>query len=417
MTLFAAALMVSACGAEGSDGRSSTTASTTATGDTVELDITRDVAVADVTTADVFAPRGAEDLPVVVMFHGTEGKRSNMEPLAIDVARSGAVVVVPSWPVLTERPDFESTEDVFFPQTVAAVCGVRFARATAVEHGGDPSDLTVVGHSGGAPLGAQVALVDEPPWPGIDCYPDVSSHVDRFVGTGGDYTNEYQSGTWIPEIYRPYDVFQLEVTNLDLEVRLVHGSGDMSVDNSKSTVFDQHLDALGVDSALIYVDATHRELRDPTTPGGRLVADQIAALIHRRPSVFDGDVSDVTLSFDGERCRLEGKATATVGRPLNVRLVDDADVPVWFALVGFGSERSDTWLSTYLTAEPRPLDAVVAYTDPAGFVLLEPGTEGEMIWVFVDDSLRWTSWCLPHGDSSHPRAGLMHGASEIVLAP
>jgi acetyl esterase/lipase len=341
MTLVAVGLMLPACGPQPSDGSA------------VELIVTRDVAVAEVTTADVFAPRGAVDLPMVVMFHGTEGRRANMEPLAADVARSGAVVVVPSWPVLTERPAVESTEDVFFPQTAAAVCGVRFARATATEHGGDPADLTVVGHSGGAPLGARVALVDELPWPGIECYPGVSTHVDRFVGTGGDYTNEYQSGTWIPDVHRPYDVFQLEVTNVDLEVRLVHGGADQSVDVGKSTVFDQHLDALGVDSALVYVDATHRELRDPATPGGRLVADQIAALVHGHPSVFDDAGVDATLSFDGEDCHFQSTSTAAVGRPLRIRLVDDADVPVWFGLVGFPSERSADLVHEAIAAGPR----------------------------------------------------------------
>lgn len=415
MTLFVVGLMVPACGAQPSGDRSATT-SVPAAGSAVELIVTRDVTVADVTTADVFAPRDGQGLPVVVMLHGTEGLRSNMEPLAVDVARSGAVVVVPSWPVLTTRPAFESTEDVFFPQTAAAVCGVRFARATARAHGGDPTHLTVVGHSGGAPLGAQVALVDEPPWPGIDCYPGVSSHVDRFVGTGGDYINEYQSGTWIPDVYRPYDVFQLEVTNHDLEVRLVHGGADTSVDVGISTVFDQHLDALGVDTALVYVDATHRELRDPGTPGGRLVADQIAALVHGRPSVFDDAGADATLSFDGDRCRLEGVTTAAVGRPLHIRLANDAAEPVWFALVGFGTDLTHGQIEAVLAAEPRPLDAVVAYTDPASFVLVEPGSEGDMSWVFVDDSLRWTSWCLPKADTAHPTAGLMHGASEIVLA-
>jgi acetyl esterase/lipase len=385
--------------------------------DPVELIVTRDVAVADVTTADVFAPRDAEALPVVVMFHGTEGLRSNMEPLATDVARSGAVVVVPSWPVLTERPAHESTEDVFFPQTVAAVCGVRFARSTAAEHGGDPSDLTIVGHSGGAPLGARVALVDEPPWPGIDCYPGVSSHVDRFVGTGGDYTNEYQGGTWIPEVHRPYDVFQIAVTNSDLEVRLLHGGADTSVNVGSSTLFDQHLDALGVDSALVYVDATHRELRDPATPGGRLVADELDALIHRRPSVFDGETTEAALVFDGDRCRVEGATTVRIGRPLHFRLVDDSQVPVWFALVGFDRNRSDAEIGAILNAEPQPLDEVAAYTDPASFVLVQPGSEGAMTWVFVDASVRWTSWCMPEADSPHPEAGAMFAASEVIVAP
>jgi dienelactone hydrolase len=351
------------------------------------------------------------------MFHGTEGLRSNMEPLAADVARSGAVVIVPSWPVISERPPLESTEDIFFEQTAAAVCAVRFAHATAPEHGGDPTEITVVGHSGGAPLGARVALVEEPPWPGVDCYPGVSSHVDRFVGTGGDYDNEYQAGTWIPDVYRPYDVFELDVTNRDLEVRLVHGGADASVAVGKSTVFDQHLDAVGIDSDLIYVDTTHRELRDPSTPGGRLVADQIDALVHGRTSIFDEPGSEATLSFDGDRCSFDGPATTTLGRPLRIHLVADSEIPMWFWLVGFGPGFTDAEMTAVVTAEPRRLEETIDYSHPASFVLVEPGSEGEMTWVFVDDSLRWSSWCMPKTGSPHPGAGMMYPGSEVVLGP
>ena len=407
---------MTACGTE-SDVEPSGTAPPPGGATTADLAISRDAAVADVTTADVFAPLGADGLPVVIMFHGTEGLRSNMEPLAIDVASSGAVVVVPSWPVITERPAAESTEDIFFAQTAAAVCAVRFAHATASDFGGDPTAITVVGHSGGAPLGARVALVEEPPWPGIDCYPESRPHVERFVGTGGDYDNEYQAGTWIPDVYRPYDVFELEVTNRDLEVRLVHGGADATVDVGKSTVFDQHLDAVGIDSDLVYVDAAHAELRDPSTPGGRLVADQIDALVHGRTSVFDDPGTRATLVFDGDRCSLDGSSTAAVGQPLRIRLVGDRAVPVWFSMVAFAPGFTDAEMTAVLTAEPQRLEATIDPFQPVSFVLVAPGSEGEMNWVFVDNSQRWSSWCMPKADSPHPGAGMMYPASEVVLVP
>jgi hypothetical protein len=218
-------------------------------------------------------------------------------------------------------------------------------------------------------------------------------------------------------VYRPYDVFQLEATNRDLEVRLLHGGADTSVNVGNSTKFDQHLDALGIDSDVVYVDATHRELRDPSTPGGQLVADQVAALVHERASVFDDSGSVATLSFDGDSCSVDGTATTTLGRPLRVRLVAEASVPVWFSLVGFGPDVTDTRMRATMAAEPRPLDETLTYSDPASFVLIEPGAEGEMTWVFVYDALRWSSWCMPKADSPHPGAGMMYPASEIVLTP
>jgi acetyl esterase/lipase len=416
-TVVGAFLLLAACGTSATDSQSSSSTPAPDLGATAGLAITRDVAIADVTTADVFAPDGAVDVPVVVMFHGTEGVRSNMDPLAADVARSGAVVIVPSWPVITERPPAESTEDIFFEQTAAAVCAVRFADATATEFGGDPTAITVVGHSGGAPLGARVALVEEPPWPGIDCYPESRPQVERFVGTGGDYDNEYQAGTWIPDVYRPYDVFELDVTNHDLEVRLVHGGADSTVDVGKSTVFDQHLDAIGIDSDVVYVDTTHAALRDPSTPGGRLVADQIDALVHGRASIFDAAGPGPTVSFDGDRCDFDGPTTTTLGRPLRIRIIAASEVPVWFALVGFGPGFTDAELTAVLTDEPRLLDETIDYRQPASFVLVPPGSEGEMTWVFTKDSLRWTSWCMPEAGSPHPGAGMMYPASEVVLTP
>jgi dienelactone hydrolase len=416
-TASVALLLLAACGTTPIEDEPDAATPTSADGRSADLVVTRDVAIADVTTADIFAPRDADGVPVVIMLHGTEGLRSKMEPLAVEVASTGAVVVLPSWPVITERPPLESTEDIFHEQTAAAVCAVRFVDVTATEFGGDPTAITVVGHSGGAPLGARVALVEEPPWPGIDCYPESRPRVDRFVGTGGDYDNEYQSGTWIPDVYRPYDVFQLDVTNRDLEVRLVHGAADPTVAVGKSTVFDQHLDALGIDSDLVYVDATHADLRDPSTPGGRLVADQIGALVHGRTSIFDEPAAQATMSFDGGHCSFDGPATTTVGRPLRIRIVADCDVPVWFSLAGFGPGFTDAEMTAVLTAEPRRLEATIDYRQSASFVLIEPGSEGAMNWVFIDDSKRWSSWCMPKGGSEHPGDGLMYPASEIVLSP
>lgn len=413
--MFGAAVLLAACGASASDDEPG--AATPASGGDAATDlvITRDVAVADVTTADVFAPRGAHDVPVVVMFHGTEGRRSKMEPLAVDVAGSGAVVVVPSWPVIAERPPADTTDDVYFDQTAAAVCSVRFAHATAAEHGGDPADLTVVGHSGGAPLVARVALVDEPPWPGIDCYPGVSSHVDRLVGTGGDFHNEYQFSSWIRDVHRPYDVFGLDVTNLDLEVRLLHGGADSSVWVGSSTDFDAHLDALGLDSEVVYADTGHGELIDPTTPGGRLVADEIGALIHGSTSIFDEAEAGATMTFDGARCSHDGTVQTELGRPLRIRLATDSEAPVWFSMVGFGPGVSDDDMAAILAAGPLPIDEPPANAEAANFVSVEPGSEGEMTWVFVHGSLRWVSYCMPNPESTDLPVGMMYPASEVVV--
>jgi hypothetical protein len=379
--------------------------------------VARDVAVADLTAADVFAPTGADGLPVVVMFHGSEGLRSSLEPLAMDVATSGAVVVVPSWPVITERPPAATTDDVYFEQTAAAVCAVRFARWTAAEYGGNPLDLTVLGHSAGAVLGARVALAEAPPWPGIDCYEGVSSDVDRFVGTAGDFNGRYQFASWIPDVYRPYDVFEMDVTNRDLVVRLFHGGADTNVWVGVSTDLDQHLRRLGIDSDVAYVETAHGDLIEPSTPAGRIVADDVDAIVHGRASLFEQPDTSATMSFAGDRCIFEQSTPVVVGRPLRISLTTErSDVPVWFSIVGFEPGLTDADVDAILADEPKPLDDPPRAPIDANFVRIEPGANGEMTWVIVTDSLRWVAYCMPDASSPGPGAGLMHPASEVVVA-
>jgi acetyl esterase/lipase len=183
-----------------------------------------------ITTADVYRPVSGEGLPVVVMLHGTAGDRTEFDGLAREVAASGAVVFVPSWPVIAEMPEEEEVGELYRQQAEAVVCSLRHARATAGDVGGDPDDLTVLGHSGGATVGARAALVAEPPWPGIDCYPGVTHAPGRFIATGGDFTGGYSYASNFPDQYAPYDVFGLDPTN-DVEVRLYQGFNDWNVNS------------------------------------------------------------------------------------------------------------------------------------------------------------------------------------------
>lgn len=377
---------------------------------------TRNVAVGDVTTADVFAPEGAEGLPVVVMFHGTEGRRDRMEPLAVEVAQAGAVVVVPSWPVISERPPFDTTEDLFRDQTVAAVCSVRFARSAASEFGGDATEITVLGHSGGAALGARVSLIDVPPWPGIDCFAGVSAHVDRFVGTGGDYHNAYQFGVWVPEVYRPYDLFALDVTNRDLGVYMVHGAVDLNVNLSVSSEFKQHLERSGIAAHLLYVDAGHSELIDPSRPGGRFVADQLHSLLDGRMGMFGEVGAGGGLTFDDTTCSYRGPASVSVDRPVRILLINDSPVVVWFAMAGVAIGVTDDEMRTYLV-ERRRIDDALSDLRVTAFLRTEPYALGGFDWLFLQDAHRWVTYCMPANDAPHDAAGLMLPAGEVVLVP
>ena len=302
--------------------------------DVNELDVQRELDVAGVTVTDVFAPSGGHDLPVVVMLHGTGGERVVMEPLARAVAEENAVVYLPSWPVIDQVAEFPADDDEPFRlQAEAVVCALRFARRTAAEFGGDPDELTLLGHSGGATAGARVALVAEPRWPGIDCDPGVSHAPQRFIGTGGDFLGEYQYALECPELFHAYDPFSIEVTNSDLEVRLIHGVVDRAVCSRVSVSFDEYLRALGLDTALVATDTGHSELRNPDTPAGRFVVEQVSALIHDRPSVFDSEGIPATLTVGDGACDYSGPLEIDRDELLRLELQNPTIQPVWLSPV------------------------------------------------------------------------------------
>ncbi len=142
--------------------------------------------------------------------------------------------------------------------------------AHRIERGGDPDDLTVFGHSGGAMVGAQVAMVSEPPWPGIDCDAGTSHAPQRFIGSAGDYNGLYQLSQVVPaEFFAPYDPTVIEPTNTDLEVRLVQGLSDGTIGMSESSEFLAHVLSYGLDAELIITgSAGHGESR-PNRHWGR----------------------------------------------------------------------------------------------------------------------------------------------------
>ena len=378
-----------------------------AAGGDAELEVRRELDVSGVTVTDVFAPGEGDRLPVVVMLHGTGGERDVMEPLARAVAAQGAVVFLPSWPVIDQVAPFPADDDEpFRRQAEAVVCALRYARRTAADFGGDPDDLTVLGHSGGATAGARIALVDEPlPWQGIDCDSSLSHTPERFIATGGDFLGWYQYATECPDLFESYDPMTIQPSNADLEVRLIHGYYDTAVDARVSLLFDEHLTDCGIDAAAIATDTGHSELRDPSTPAGRFVVDQVDALIHGRESVFDRSADDATVSFaeDGE-CRYDGPTQMPRGEPLRIEIRNEtAGELLWFALARLRPEVpvSLEELRADLTSSGDGPPAFVSY---GSFWSVPAGSTEYLDWVFVDADARWAVYCMRDPDAADPMA-------------
>ena len=98
---------------------------------------------------DLYAPRGAKDVPVVVFAHGgafVDGHKMRGEEIYANVgwyfARHGVLLVNIEYRLAPEFPYPAATDDV--------AAAVGWVRANIARYGGDPRRLFVMGHSAGA---------------------------------------------------------------------------------------------------------------------------------------------------------------------------------------------------------------------------------------------------------------------------
>ncbi len=304
------------------------------------------------------------------------------------------LVYVPSWPVIDQAQGYpDETDEPYRRQAETVVCALRHIRRTAIERGGDPDDLTVFGHSGGAMVGAQVAMVSEPPWPGIDCDAGTSHAPQRFIGSAGDYNGLYQLSQVVPdEFFAPYDPTVIEPTNADLEVRLVQGLSDGTIGMSESSEFLAHVLSYGLDAELIITDSGHGEMIDPTATAGEFVAEQIVSLVTDQLSAFELDGEKARMSYDGA-CNYEGPQTFEVGRPINVEF-ETPDDPLRFLAYSILPDVTvlDGEIFSY---DDVPLAEPPEFVDAGGFQPVDqPGSETFRL-LFLESDQRWVLACVP----------------------
>ena len=208
---------------------------------------------------DVYAPGEPGPWPVVVFVHGVSQDRSVVRPLAEAIASQGAVVFNVG----------ASMHGQFTETTRQVACGVRFARATAADYGGDVSSITLVGHSAGAAIGMVVALAGDDY--ARDCVvAEGSALVDVLVGYEGPFdwaTTDYDLINLVqlreedPDLWRAIDPYAHIGKNPDLVVRLVHGDdADVAwyeIPRAVSIEFAQALRAAGYETDMTLLDDAH----------------------------------------------------------------------------------------------------------------------------------------------------------------
>lgn len=104
---------------------------------------------------DVYAPKGANDCPVVVFFYGgswSAGQRSEYAFIGAALAERGYVTAI---------PDYRLYPQVKFPTFIDdGASAVAWVQKHAREFGGDPGRIVLMGHSAGAQIAALLALDD-----------------------------------------------------------------------------------------------------------------------------------------------------------------------------------------------------------------------------------------------------------------
>lgn len=127
---------------------------------------------------DVYAPRGARPdakAPVIVFFYGgswSSGDRATYAFVGRALAAQGFVTVI---------PDYRLVPEVHYPGFVEdGAAAVRWVRANARSHGGDPDRILVSGHSAGAYIAAMLAV--DARWLG-----EARRSIRGFAGLAGPY--------------------------------------------------------------------------------------------------------------------------------------------------------------------------------------------------------------------------------------
>ncbi|HZD22535.1 MAG TPA: prolyl oligopeptidase family serine peptidase [Acidimicrobiia bacterium] len=193
--------------------------------------------------------------PVALLLHGSPpSTKEDISTFAALIAReTGMLVYNVGWTEGGFEGVYESVKNV--------ACAVAYARDTADTHGGDSSQITLIGMSAGGWSGATVALGGKQL--STDCASDSRPLPDKFVGIGGAYSAAVDgpvAGMLAsdPEALRASDPYTYLGNNPTLRLWLVHGDADEAVPLSVSQEFQDSLVENGYQVELVVLkDAGH----------------------------------------------------------------------------------------------------------------------------------------------------------------
>jgi acetyl esterase/lipase len=113
---------------------------------------------------DVFSPKGAKDLPIIVIIHGggwTTNDEDVMRGLARELTRGGRLVAVSIDYRWAGKADGDATTNTMVNLIEDCYGAIAHIMEHAADYGGDPARIGVTGDSAGGHLSASVSLMVE----------------------------------------------------------------------------------------------------------------------------------------------------------------------------------------------------------------------------------------------------------------
>ena len=170
-----AAVLIAACGGSDDAVTGSPETATTAPG---AVELVADQPYTSSQLLDIYVPTDGSDWPVVVYLHGGVNHPDARKAVAATgeaLAAHGVLTYVPTWNGLGPAGGSQDT-----------ICALAYARATAADHGGDPTRVVPAGYSAGGYSAVIHALLGgEPPLPVDDCVVDPTIPAPTVVAGGG----------------------------------------------------------------------------------------------------------------------------------------------------------------------------------------------------------------------------------------
>lgn len=237
------------------------------------LTATRDVAYAEgaLCTLDIYPVPGVSNAPVHLFFHGGYWRaqdKANFAFVAETLVASGSLAVIANYPLCPA---------VTLDEVVAAARdAVAWTHRHIAQHGGDPSRLTVSGHSAGAHLTA-AALAED--WPARGLPADI---ISRAVLISGLFDPAPAIGTSVnadirltAELAARHD-FERIAPRLLCPAWIVVGGREPWHWIDQSFRYAQHLRRHGGDPGVLVVPGRHHfnildQVRDETSELGRIM--------------------------------------------------------------------------------------------------------------------------------------------------